>query len=450
MQLHIFPAVDIVIKTNRQRSEENIDQAKIAELAGSIAENGLIHPITLRQEDSEKVLVAGRRRLKALEHLWFLGSEVRCGGKAIPEGCVPCLFLGDINPIDAEEIELEENIRREDLNWKERADALARLADLRSRQAEVAGKPAPSITDIAREIKPEATKNLSDNELGAHRADVKADIMLGNALKDPAKAAAISPATSRKEAIKLLKRHEESQRNAALGQSIGAIFNSSMHSLRKGNCLDIMQQLPEASFDVILTDPPYGIGADDFSDSGGKTAGGHFYDDSYEYWRNLARAFSLHSFRLAKAAAHAYVFCDIDRFHEFKKFMEEASWKVFRTPFIWVNPTAMRAPWPEQGPQRKWQAVLYAVKGDRPCTRLYSDVLFYPSDPNLGHPAQKPVGLLTDLLRRTVRPGDSVLDPFSGSGSIFPAAHDLKVRATGIELDEAAFGIAAKRLGELK
>lgn len=441
MQIHILPAVDILIKENRQRVEADIDNSKIMELASSISEVGLIHPVTIRQEESEKVLVAGRRRLKAMEHLWFLGTEVRCGNKVIPENHVPCLFLGEINPIDAEEIELEENIRREDLTWKERADAINRLAALRLAQAKRDGTEPPTVAKIAEDV--------SGSSEGQHQENVRQDIILGKALQDPKIAPVITNANSRAEAMKLLKRHEETQRNAALAQAIGSKTGTEMHTLQKGDCLSLLPQVPDGSFDVILSDPPYGIGADDFSNSGGKTIGGHFYSDSYERWLELTPGFASHSYRIAKPQAHAYVFCDIDRFHELKGFFEKAGWKCFRTPLIWVNPGAVRAPWPEMGPQRKWQAILYAVKGNRPVSRLYPDVITCGSDPNLGHPAQKPVALLTDLLRRSVRPGDTVIDPFAGSGGIFPAAHSLKCRATGFEMDEAAFGIAAKRIQEL-
>jgi DNA modification methylase len=64
----------------------------------------------------------------------------------------------------------------------------------------------------------------------------------------------------------------------------------------------------------------------------------------------------------------------------------------------------------------------------------------------LGHGAQKPVSLYSDLLKRSTRPGDRVLDPFCGTGTIFPAAHPLKVAATGIELEPAYYGIGVKRI----
>jgi site-specific DNA-methyltransferase (adenine-specific) len=86
------------------------------------------------------------------------------------------------------------------------------------------------------------------------------------------------------------------------------------------------------------------------------------------------------------------------------------------------------------------------VKGSRRVNELKGDVLAYAKDKALGHPAQKPVPLLVDLLRRSARPGDRVLDPFAGSGSTIEACHELKLTCTAVELDPSAYGIAIKRL----
>jgi len=84
--------------------------------------------------------------------------------------------------------------------------------------------------------------------------------------------------------------------------------------------------------------------------------------------------------------------------------------------------------------------------GDRPVLQLKPDVLTWPSDENLNHQAQKPVNLYIDLLSRSVRPGDSVLDCFGGTGTVILAAHTLKCRATYVEMDQAAYGTAINRL----
>lgn len=447
-QLLLIADADIIIKANRQR--DDIDQSYVMELATSIEKNTLLHPPVVRVVDEQFILTVGECRIRALRHLWFKNKEVRCGGQVIPKGFVPCFNLGDLDPIDAEEAELEENIRRKDLTWAQRANAIARLADLRARQAALLGRPFPTVATLTKELRPEATAGKSSAEYGSAVSNVRTDILLGNALKDPTKAAVIGGAATRKEAVKLLRRHEETERNAALGRAVGATFNSSVHQLLKGDCLQVLATFPEASYDVICTDPPYGIDAQDFGTSDGKTAGGHLYDDSREDFVNNATLWIKAITRVAKPQCHLYWFCDVEWFERLKAEFAFNEWEVFRTPLIWINPTAMRAPWPEGGPQRKWQMILYARLGKKQVTRLYSDVLTYPSDPNLGHQAQKPVALYADLIRRSIRPGDNILDPFCGTGPIFPAGHDAKCKVTGIEKNESAFGIAMTRLGELK
>ena len=436
MQLHIFRAEEILIPKNRQR--KFFDEALIQELAASIADNGIIQPVVVKMTDNGVELVAGERRMRALDICWGFGQEVTCGTRVIPEGCVPCLYLGEIDPIAAFEVELEENIRRTDLDWRERAQATNRLLELRGEQAAVNGNSTPTVADIALEVSGSAEGQFHEN--------VRQDIILARNMDNPV----VYKAASRKEAFKALKRDEELKRNEQLGKALGETFNASVHTLLQGDALHLMGTLPSESFDIILTDPPYGISADEYGDSGGRTGGSHRYDDSQEAWHNLAHHLSRQSFRLAKPAAHAYVFCDIEYFLDLRDLMSSAGWTVFRTPLIWVNPSAMRAPWPEHGPQRKWQMILYAMKGKRNVLQLYPDIITCPSDPNLGHQAQKPVGLCRDLLRRSAKPGDSVLDPFCGTGVIYPACHEVKCKATGIELDPAACGIAAQRLKELK
>ena len=203
-------------------------------------------------------------------------------------------------------------------------------------------------------------------------------------------------------------------------------------------------------FRSILTDQIYGIGSDEFGDSGGHAAGPHSYEDSYEKWKQDLSCLAREGFRITKPQAHAYVFCDITRFEELKQVFSEAGWTPFRTPIVWHKPNGNRAPWPEHGPQRKFELILYAMKGKKPVARLYSDVVTYSADENLGHHAQKPVALYIDLLRRSISAGDRVLDPFAGSGPLLPAANELKCRAVVIESDPAAYALCVARLTLLK
>ena len=436
MQLHSVDIHLLSIPGNRQRREFKPEE--IVNLANSISQNGLIQPVVVRSDGRDGyILVAGERRIKALMYVWNFGQSVKCGIHEFPENQVPCIFQGDMDPIDAYEMELEENIRRIDLTWQEKSAATSQLYELRRLQAAKRGEAPPTVKEISSEIRGDSVAGFDET---------RKELIVSRHLNDPD----ISKAKSTDEAFKILKRKEESKKHAELAATIGLTFTADIHRLYHGDFIEILPTIPDASVDVVLTDPPYGIDADQYGDSGGRTGGAHFYDDSFETWTNLMQVFSVESFRVAKPLAHAYVFCDIDNFIFLKGYMSAAGWKVFRTPIIWHNPTAMRAPWPDNGPQRKYQLCLYAMKGDRRVLKLAPDLVTYQSDDNLGHHAQKPVDLYADLLRRSVRAGDTVLDPFCGSGTIFPSAHSLKCQAIGIELDESAYGIAIKRIQALK
>ncbi|MBS2026766.1 MAG: site-specific DNA-methyltransferase [Deltaproteobacteria bacterium] len=65
------------------------------------------------------------------------------------------------------------------------------------------------------------------------------------------------------------------------------------------------------------------------------------------------------------------------------------------------------------------------------------------------HPHHKPFGVLEPLIREFTQPGDIVLDPFAGSGSIPAAALQLGRRAAGIELEAEWAERVRVRLGRV-
>lgn len=292
-------------------------------------------------------------------------------------------------------------------------------------------------------------RNATEEELasrGDHVDIVRKDLILARHLDDPD----VRGAKTAKEAVKILKLKEKRKKHMELAELVGEDFSAKKHDLFNKDCLEWMKLAHAEQFDIILTDPPYGMGADEFGDSGrAGIIGEHQYDDSYESWQTTIRSLAFQSYRITKPDAHLYLFCDFDNFHETKETFEHIGWRVFRTPLIWSKPSAFRAPWPDAGPRRTYECILFAVKGDKKVNKLAPDVLTYNPDENLGLAAQKPVALFRELLSRSASPGSSVLDPFCGTGPIFEAAHNMQCYATGIELDAIHYGIAAKRLGEL-
>lgn len=431
-----FIAIDEIVVPDRQRKLHN--PTAHVELQNSIRTVGLLHPIIVRASDEGVVLVAGERRLRAIKDITALGGIPRFEGKEIPLEQIPIVELGELDPLDAEAAELDENIRRLDLSFQERAAATAKLFNLRTALALRAGESPPSVADISEEIR--------GSREGVFQSNTRREILVARHLDDPE----IARAATLDDAWKLLKKREESAKNVALAERVGAIYTADVHRLYNADCLSWLTDCPPEQFDVILTDPPYGMGADEFGDSGRMQMSAHSYDDSLESWKQLMGLWPAYAFRVAKPQAHAYVFCDLDNYPALKLLMEFAGWTIHRTPLIWHKPNGSRAPWPERGPQRKWEMILYAVKGDRNTLLLAGDVITCSNEQGMKHGAQKPVDLFRELLKRSARPGDSVLDSFCGTGTIFPAAQALKLYATGIEQDPATYGLAVQRLDKLK
>ena len=425
----------ILITAGRQR--QMFDPQAMSELCETITARGLMHPIVLRETPEGYVLVAGERRLRAIRDMRMLGGQLKFNGNIVPDGEIPYVTLGQLTPLQAEEAELEENLHRKDLTWQENSAAMAKLHSLRSRQAQAEGR-VHTVADTALE-----TKGRSD---GGYQAAVRKDLVVARYLHNPE----VAKAKTADEAFKIIKRQEETQRNLALAAEVGKTFNQSVHELHNTNCLSWMRAAEANQFDAILTDPPYGMGADEFGNAAGKLQGiEHHYKDDLESWRELMGEWCALAYRVAKPQAHAYVFCDLDNFHELKRMMTQAGWWVTRTPFICTKPNSGRVPHPEHGPRRQWEMILYAIKGKKNTTGIYPDVITTMADPNMSHGAQKPVALYIDLLKRSVRAGDTVLDSFAGSGTIFPAAHQLKVKAVGIEMNPEYAGLCLNRIKSL-
>lgn len=94
-----------------------------------------------------------------------------------------------------------------------------------------------------------------------------------------------------------------------------------------------------------------------------------------------------------------------------------------------------------------WQPILYygkdpyGGKGSRPDSFISTEA----AEKN-GHPCPKPIGQWKKLLQRVGLPGETVLDPFMGSGTTLVAARDLGLKAVGIEISEGYCRIAVERL----
>jgi DNA modification methylase len=447
--MNLIPIESIIIPDTRQR--QDFDPDSLMELTTSIADNGLLHAPVLRQTPEGFVLVAGERRLRAIKDLWVLGMRLVYDGAQIKEGQVPYVDLGELSPLEAEEAELDENLKRRDLSWQELASAHQRLHVLRQSQAV---KDFPEIPGEALWTVGDTTRELVGRSDGAYQEKVRRELIVSRHLDNPE----VQAAKSLDDAFKVLKAKENRERNVALAEEVGKSYSADVHELHNCNCIKWMHDWVSQpidfipyGIDVILTDPPYGMGADSFNNGAGKMNNiQHHYSDSLYDWMELMTAWCPLSYAVCKPQAHAYVFCDIQNFPGLKRLMEAAGWYVFRTPLIYIKPNSGRVPLPDQGPRRQWEAILYAIKGKKTVTHIYPDVLYSTADDSMLHGAQKTVEGFKNLLQRSVRPGDVVLDCFAGTGTIIPAAQAFQCKAIVIEQEKEYYAMCVERVNKLK
>jgi ParB family chromosome partitioning protein len=128
------------ITPNPDQPRRSFDSVKLAELAESIKEQGVIQPVVLRQVNDTYQLIVGERRFKAVEKL---GWEK-----------IPSLVLESVSNETAMELALIENLQREDLDPIEEAGAYNRLmTECSLSQADVAARIGKERSSVANSLR---------------------------------------------------------------------------------------------------------------------------------------------------------------------------------------------------------------------------------------------------------------------------------------------------------
>lgn len=91
-------------------------------------------------------------------------------------------------------------------------------------------------------------------------------------------------------------------------------------------------------------------------------------------------------------------------------------------------------------PYEKFSVTFNLIRG---LTDVWSDIDFYSEE--RVHPTQKPLPLIRRILEASSNPGDTVLDPFLGSGTTLVACHEMGRRCIGVEKDSTSYAAALKR-----
>lgn len=439
--MKVVALTDVEVR-KRQRTE--IDIGPLNELEASILSVGLLHPPVCWFDDkgSKWVLTTGERRFTAIKRLAKDGKGFHHGEIPIPPGSIPITPLGDyLDDVGRFEAELDENLHRVDLSWQDRCHALADLHEMRKNQ-----NPKQTLLETGEELVSKS-QNLTSVKSAANR--IREAQIVREHLSNPK----IAAARSQHEALQLVYKSEEEKAIAALAKR-NLIQRKASPDLevRHGDLTLLLPKLEEAFVDLILADPPYGIGAGS-AGFRSRTLHHHNYEDTVESAQKLAHTILIEGFRLCKPRANIFIFCDIELFDWLKDSAANMGWVPFKRPLIWrKSESEGMAPWGGSGPRITTEFIFYATKGQRGMVSSPTDVF---DDKRVSrserlHAAEKPVSLLTKLVQCTTLPGDMVLDPCCGSGSTLVACRDAGRRALGIEKDLDYYNTAITNISKEK
>jgi len=88
-----------------------------------------------------------------------------------------------------------------------------------------------------------------------------------------------------------------------------------------------------------------------------------------------------------------------------------------------------------------------AARGKLPTDVWWHTIVSPTGREKTGYPTQKPVGIVRRMLQASTRPGDLVLDPFAGSGTLGAAAAELGRSYVLIDESAEAVAVMEARLG---
>lgn len=243
--------------------------------------------------------------------------------------------------------------------------------------------------------------------------------------------------------------------------------------IHRGDCIEVLRSLPDASVDMVFADPPYNLqlGGDLLRPDNSKVdAVDDDWDkfDSFAEYDAFSRAWLGECRRVLKPEGSIWVIGSYHNVFRLGAAIQDLGFWVLND-IIWRKSNPMpnfkgtrftnaheTLIWAARSREQKRYTFNYdALKAFNEDTQMRSDwtLALCTGEERLkdeegkkAHPTQKPEALLHRVLLAATRPGDVVLDPFFGTGTTGAAAKRLGRRFVGIERDEGYAKLAEKRI----
>ena len=249
-----------------------------------------------------------------------------------------------------------------------------------------------------------------------------------------------------------------------------------VNQILSGDCIDVMNSLPEGSIDLIFADPPYNLQlkgdlhrpdnsrVDAVDDAWDQFASFSAYDRFTRGWLKAAR-------RLLKPNGAIWVIGSYHNIFRVGAAMQDQGYWILND-VVWRKANPMpnfrgkrltnaheTLIWASKEEASKYTFNYEALKALNEGVQMRSDWVLpicsggerlKDDKGDKAHPTQKPESLLHRVILGTTNPGDVVLDPFFGTGTTGAVAKMLGREFVGIEREEAYRKVAEKRIANVR
>lgn len=228
-----------------------------------------------------------------------------------------------------------------------------------------------------------------------------------------------------------------------------------MIKLLNGDCLELMQSIPDCSIDLVVSDVPYHIIGGGCSNNavyiksepsgviGHRTSvyakqGKIFKHNDIEFSEWLPSVY-----RVLKDNSHCYLMVNGRNLKDLQTEAEKVGFK-YQNLLVWDKGNCT----PNKYYMNACEFILFLRKGNAKNINNVGTktIISIPNVRNKSHPTEKPVDLMKILIENSSNENDTVLDPFMGSGSCGVACVNTNRNFIGMELDKNYFDIAYHRI----
>ena len=221
-------------------------------------------------------------------------------------------------------------------------------------------------------------------------------------------------------------------------------------ALHQGDAVEWLRGLAPESADLVITDPPY-ESLEKHRAKGTTTRLKHSKASSNDWFDVFPNGrfpeLLAELYRVLRPARHFYLFCDAETMFTIKPLLWTAQF-TFHKPLVWDKCTIGMG----YHYRARHEFILFCTKwasGKKGGRRLndlgVADIIAAPRIRG-GYPTEKPVAVSEVLVRQSTQPGELVIDPFMGSGSVGVAALRQGRRFAGCDLAADAAALARFRL----